>query len=76
MDTIAVVLSEPEQLTLSRLDLLPPTKSDIVVDVEWSGISTGTERSVLVRSHAAFPGNGISAGAWIRVGRPRFVGRS
>jgi 3-hydroxyethyl bacteriochlorophyllide a dehydrogenase len=42
MDTLAVVLEEPQRLALRRLDLAPPTDDDIVVDVEWSGISTGT----------------------------------
>jgi 3-hydroxyethyl bacteriochlorophyllide a dehydrogenase len=58
MDTIAVVLSEPEQLALSRLELLPPTESDIVVDVEWSGISTGTERLLWSGRMPSFPGMG------------------
>jgi 3-hydroxyethyl bacteriochlorophyllide a dehydrogenase len=58
MDTIAVVLSEPEQLSLSRLELLPPGDSDIVVDVEWSGISTGTERLFWSGRMPPFPGMG------------------
>jgi 3-hydroxyethyl bacteriochlorophyllide a dehydrogenase len=58
MDTVAVVLSEPEQLSLSRLELLPPGDSDIVVDVEWSGISTGTERLFWSGRMPPFPGMG------------------
>ncbi|MFZ5690052.1 MAG: chlorophyll synthesis pathway protein BchC [Pseudomonadota bacterium] len=58
MDTIAVVLSEPEQLSLSRLELLPPGDGDIVVDVEWSGISTGTERLFWSGRMPPFPGMG------------------
>jgi 3-hydroxyethyl bacteriochlorophyllide a dehydrogenase len=58
MDTTAVVLSEPEQLSLCRLDLLPPTENDIVVDVEWSGISTGTERLFWSGRMPPFPGMG------------------
>ncbi len=44
MDTVAVLLKQPEQMELSRLDLVAPGAGDVVVDVEWSGISTGTER--------------------------------
>jgi 3-hydroxyethyl bacteriochlorophyllide a dehydrogenase len=58
MDTVAVVLREPEQIALSRVDLLPPTDEDIVVDVAWSGISTGTERLLWSGSMPPFPGMG------------------
>ncbi|MFN3350763.1 chlorophyll synthesis pathway protein BchC [Pseudorhodoplanes sp.] len=58
MDTIAVVLHQPEHLALGRLDLLPPSDSDVVVDVEWSGISTGTERLLWSGRMPAFPGMG------------------
>ena len=44
MDTIAVVIEEPERLSVRRLALVPVAESDVVVDVAWSGISTGTER--------------------------------
>ena len=44
MDTLAVVLEQPEQLALSRLPLSPADAGDAVVAVSWSGISTGTER--------------------------------
>jgi 3-hydroxyethyl bacteriochlorophyllide a dehydrogenase len=58
MDTVAVVLREPEHLSLSQLDLLPPTDTDIVVEVEWSGISTGTERLLWSGRMPPFPGMG------------------
>ena len=41
MDTIAVVLRQPEQIELNRLALTAPTPDDVVVDVDWSGVSTG-----------------------------------
>jgi bacteriochlorophyllide a dehydrogenase len=44
MESIAVVLQQPQQIQLRPVELLPVTDGDIVVDVEWSGISTGTER--------------------------------
>ena len=44
MKTTAVVLEQPEHLVLSQLVLSEPGDQDVVVDIEWSGISTGTER--------------------------------
>ena len=58
MDTLAVLLREPEKLELSRLALTQPTDSDVVVDIEWSGISTGTERLLWSGRMPHFPGMG------------------
>ncbi len=58
MNTLAVVLERPEQLVLSRLDLTPATDEDVTVDIEWSGISTGTERLLWSGRMPAFPGMG------------------
>jgi len=58
MQTVAVVLKQPEQLSLSAVELLPPQDGDIVVDVEWSGISTGTERLLWSGRMPDFPGMG------------------
>jgi 3-hydroxyethyl bacteriochlorophyllide a dehydrogenase len=58
MDTIAVVLQEPEHLALSRLQLTPPGEADVVVDIAWSGISTGTERLLWSGRMPQFPGMG------------------
>lgn len=58
MDTLAVVLEAPERLALSRLELVAPGDGDVVVDVEWSGISTGTERLLYTGRMPPFPGMG------------------
>jgi len=58
VDTIAVLLKQPEQMVLSRLDLVAPGAADVVVDVEWSGISTGTERLLWSGRMPHFPGMG------------------
>jgi 3-hydroxyethyl bacteriochlorophyllide a dehydrogenase len=58
MDTMAVLLQEPEYLRLARLQLTPPGDDDVVVDVEWSGISTGTERLLWSGRMPHFPGMG------------------
>lgn len=58
MHTVAVVLEEPERLVLSRLDLTAPGEDDVVVDVDFSGISTGTERLLWSGRMPPFPGMG------------------
>jgi bacteriochlorophyllide a dehydrogenase len=56
--TLAVVMERPEHLVLRHLDLLDATDSDVIVDVEWSGISTGTERLLWSGRMPVFPGMG------------------
>jgi 3-hydroxyethyl bacteriochlorophyllide a dehydrogenase len=58
MKTFAVVLEKPEQLVLSRLDLSPASDEDVVVDIHWSGISTGTEKLLWSGRMPPFPGMG------------------
>ena len=58
LSTLAVVLERPEQLVLSRLDISSPGEEDIVVAMEWSGISTGTERLLWAGRMPPFPGLG------------------
>jgi 3-hydroxyethyl bacteriochlorophyllide a dehydrogenase len=76
MDTMAVVLKEPRQIALSRLDLSPPGEADLVVDIEWSGISTGTERLLWSGTMPNFPGMGYPlVPGYESVGRIRSRGR-
>ena len=58
MKTTAVVLQEPEHLVLSELALIDPGEQDVVVDIEWSGISTGTEKLLWSGRMPMFPGMG------------------
>lgn len=58
MDTRAVVMEEPERLSVRRLALVPMADTDVVVDVAWSGISTGTERLLWSGRMPHFPGLG------------------
>ncbi len=58
MEAMAVVLTGPEDLTLSRLALDAAGPGDVVVDIEWSGISTGTERLLYTGTMPHFPGMG------------------
>jgi 3-hydroxyethyl bacteriochlorophyllide a dehydrogenase len=56
MDTLAVVLEEPERLALRRLDLEDAADADVVVKIDWSGVSTGTERLLWSGRMPPFPG--------------------
>lgn len=58
MQTIAVVLQQPEMLELSRLALTDPTEGDAVVEITHSGISTGTEKLLWQGRMPNFPGMG------------------
>lgn len=58
MDTLAVLIEKPERLALGRLELADPGDADVVVEVAWSGISTGTERLLWSGRMPPFPGLG------------------
>ncbi len=58
MNAFAVVLTEPRHLAVQRLALSDATEDDVVVDIEWSGISTGTERLLWTGRMPNFPGMG------------------
>lgn len=58
MDALAVVIHAPEQLEVRRLALTPPSAGQVVVEIEWSGISTGTERLLWSGRMPPFPGLG------------------
>lgn len=58
MEALAVVLNSPESLSVNPVMLTPPGDADVVVDIAWSGISTGTERLLWQGRMPAFPGMG------------------
>lgn len=58
MDALAVVLDTPKSLDLRALEVVDPDADDVVVDVSWSGISTGTERLLWTGRMPPFPGLG------------------
>ena len=75
MNTMAVVLQKPEHLMLSRVELAAPGDDDVVVDMEWSGISTGTERLLWSGRMPSFPGMGYPlVPGYESVGRVSSVG--
>lgn len=58
MRAMAIVLEQPEHIAFTALDLTPPGPEDVVVDIEHSGISTGTEKLLFNGRMPAFPGMG------------------
>lgn len=58
MNTLAVILEAPERLALRTLELSPVQPSDVVVDIHYSGISTGTEKLLWTGKMPPFPGLG------------------
>jgi 3-hydroxyethyl bacteriochlorophyllide a dehydrogenase len=58
MDTLAVVMERPESLSLARIPLDAPAAGDVVVDIDFSGVSTGTERLLWSGRMPHFPGMG------------------
>jgi 3-hydroxyethyl bacteriochlorophyllide a dehydrogenase len=75
MDAWAVVLQAPERLALSRVDLSAPGEDDVVVDIAWSGISTGTEKLLWTGRMPQFPGMGYPlVPGYESVGRVRDAG--
>lgn len=75
MQTTAVVFSEPKRLDLRQIDLAGPGEDELVVDIAWSGISTGTERLLWSGRMPSFPGMGYPlVPGYESVGRVRAAG--
>jgi 3-hydroxyethyl bacteriochlorophyllide a dehydrogenase len=58
METLAVVIEEPERVSVRLVDLKDLSPDDVIVEVDWSGISTGTERLLWTGRMPPFPGMG------------------
>ncbi|MCE2872114.1 MAG: chlorophyll synthesis pathway protein BchC [Oxalobacteraceae bacterium] len=58
MNAQAIVLEQPLQLSVRELPLVAATANDLVVDISWSGISTGTEKLLWSGRMPTFPGMG------------------
>jgi 3-hydroxyethyl bacteriochlorophyllide a dehydrogenase len=56
--TRAVVFERPEKLALRWIDLPALRTDEVLVAVEWSGISTGTEKLLWTGAMPPFPGMG------------------
>ena len=58
METLAVVLEGPERLALRSLALTELGASDVLIEIAYSGISSGTEKLLWSGTMPAFPGMG------------------
>ena len=58
MNSNAVVFTQPGHLSVQQLGLAEAGATDVVVDVQHSGISTGTEKLLWTGRMPAFPGMG------------------
>jgi 3-hydroxyethyl bacteriochlorophyllide a dehydrogenase len=58
MDAVAVILEAPERLALRTLVLNPMAAGDVRVEIDWSGISSGTEKLLWTGRMPSFPGMG------------------
>jgi 3-hydroxyethyl bacteriochlorophyllide a dehydrogenase len=58
VETLAVILEAPERLDLRPLALTPLGCGDVLIDISWSGISSGTEKLLWSGKMPAFPGMG------------------
>ncbi|MFN4271890.1 MAG: chlorophyll synthesis pathway protein BchC [Aliihoeflea sp.] len=56
MHTQAVVLEEPGRISIADLAICDPAEDDVIVEVERSGISTGTEKLLWSGKMPHFPG--------------------
>ncbi len=75
LNTTAVVLERPETISLSELALPSVGEDEIVVDIAWSGISTGTEKLLWSGRMPHFPGMGYPlVPGYESVGRIREAG--
>jgi bacteriochlorophyllide a dehydrogenase len=91
MESLAVIIEGPERLSLRPLMIEPIGPDDVLVEVAWSGVSTGTEKLLWSGRMPTFPGMGYplvpgyesvgrvtdaGANAHARIGEWVFVGGS
>ncbi len=77
MQTTAIVFTQPFGFALRSVELAPVQDEDVVVDVAWTGISSGTERLLWSGRMPAFPGMGYPlVPGYESVGRVAAAGRA
>jgi 3-hydroxyethyl bacteriochlorophyllide a dehydrogenase len=75
MNAHAVVVEQPLTLRVRELALAEPGENDLLVDIDWSGISTGTEKLLWSGRMPTFPGMGYPlVPGYESVGRVAFAG--
>jgi len=58
MESLAIVFEGPGELSARPLELHPGSTPEVLVDVDWTGISSGTERLLYRGEMPPFPGMG------------------
>lgn len=58
MKATAIIIDQPGSVQLHDVVLQQPSSDDVVVDILWSGISTGTEKLLWSGKMPPFPGMG------------------
>jgi 3-hydroxyethyl bacteriochlorophyllide a dehydrogenase len=58
MEALAIILHEPRSISVDTVTLTEPGLSDVIVEVEHTGISAGTERLLWDGRMPSFPGMG------------------
>jgi len=58
VQAMAVIFEAPHRLALRSLALNAPESGDVLVEIVWSGISTGTEKLLFTGKMPSFPGLG------------------
>ncbi|MBX9813213.1 MAG: chlorophyll synthesis pathway protein BchC [Proteobacteria bacterium SG_bin5] len=58
MHALAIILAAPQRIELRPLPLAPVAEGDVLVEIAWSGISTGTEKLLWSGAMPPFPGMG------------------
>ena len=58
MNCTSVILEAPKTISLGELNLPDPGPDEMVVDIQYSGISTGTEKLFWSGQMPPFPGMG------------------
>ncbi len=58
MNTHAVVLDKPEHISVKRVELCARGAGDVLVEADFTGISTGTEKLLYTGKMPPFPGLG------------------
>jgi 3-hydroxyethyl bacteriochlorophyllide a dehydrogenase len=58
VEAVAVILEAPERIALRSLALTTMAADHVVVEIDWSGVSSGTEKLLWTGRMPSFPGMG------------------
>lgn len=58
LDSLAVIIEEPKHVAVRRIALDAPGAGDVLVEIDYSGVSSGTEKLIWSGAMPHFPGMG------------------